>query len=415
MDWTTQTHKISSWKMENMLMNPRLLFLTRSAALSALALPICAADQQSDAVVRTPAYGEHARSAHLERLGKIMKASELLGMEVQNHQNEKLGKIEELGVEVPSGRIVFVVLASGGILGVGETTLVLPPRALRCDAPHKVLRLDADVDRLKASPTADLARWDEALQPARVVEAYRYYSQEPYFKPGYQAAEAKPRFSQLGYVQKASKVVGAAVKNRADEKVGKVENLMVDLEGGRILHVILSTEGFLGVGDELHALPPGALQYDTTRECFEINASREDLASGPRFKTGEWPDFNDSAYSSGVYRAYRVEPYFSANPNADNTARNARDQAEGGLTAIDQGSSNADVEMTRGIRKEIVSNKSFSVNARNVKIITVNGRVTLRGPVETEAEKQALQKIAERAAPAAKVDNQLEVKLLAPR
>jgi osmotically-inducible protein OsmY len=68
------------------------------------------------------------------------------------------------------------------------------------------------------------------------------------------------------------------------------------------------------------------------------------------------------------------------------------------------------VQTTRRIRQEILAKQGLSVNARNVKVMTVNGRVTLRGPVNDDIEKQAIVEIANRIAESANVDNQLEVK-----
>ena len=80
------------------------------------------------------------------------------------------------------------------------------------------------------------------------------------------------------------------------------------------------------------------------------------------------------------------------------------------LTPPDQGSSEGDIETTRQIRREIMNQKDVSVNAKNVKIITANGKVTLRGPVNSEDEKRLVAQIAERIAQRGNVDNQLEVK-----
>jgi len=93
---------------------------------------------------------------------------------------------------------------------------------------------------------------------------------------------------------------------------------------------------------------------------------------------------------------------------ADNTARNVRDRDNRTLTPLDQGNSKADVETTARIRKDILAHKGLSINASNVKIITLDGHVTLRGPVGTAEEKRLIGEIAINIAP--KVENQLEVK-----
>jgi osmotically-inducible protein OsmY len=136
-------------------------------------------------------------------------------------------------------------------------------------------------------------------------------------------------------------------------------------------------------------------------------------SSSPHFKANEWPDFAQPSYAGGVYHAYKVEPYFTtdAATQPDNTARNVRDRKNSTLTPLDQGHSQADRDTTAQIRKEILAGKDLSANAKNVKIITVDGRVTLRGPVKTAEEKRLIGEIAERIAHSENVDNQLEVKL----
>ena len=93
----------------------------------------------------------------------------------------------------------------------------------------------------------------------------------------------------------------------------------------------------------------------------------------------------------------------------DNTAVNTRDTDSSAKTPFDQGQGTADISVTADIRMAIVNKSEMSINARNVKIVTENGRVTLRGPVESQAEKDAIEKIAKDRAGADKVDNYLEV------
>jgi len=182
-----------------------------------------------------------------------------------------------------------------------------------------------------------------------------------------------------------------------------------------LMHAGRVTRGFLGIGDELSAIPPTALRFTTERDTLQLDASKEMLASAPHFKANQWPDLAQPSYASGVYRAYQVEPYFTTDTTTepDNTARNIRDRNNSTLTPLDQGTSKADVATTAQIRKEIIADKNMSLNARNVKIITLDGQVTLRGPVNTAEEKRLIGEIADRIAHSENVANQLEVKFTA--
>jgi hyperosmotically inducible periplasmic protein len=96
---------------------------------------------------------------------------------------------------------------------------------------------------------------------------------------------------------------------------------------------------------------------------------------------------------------------------ADNTKVNQRDRNSTEATADQQKENNSDRELTRQIRRSLVQDKSLSTYAHNVKIVTQNGSVTLKGPVQSEVEKAAIeQKAAEAAGGADKVRSELQVK-----
>jgi hyperosmotically inducible protein len=97
-------------------------------------------------------------------------------------------------------------------------------------------------------------------------------------------------------------------------------------------------------------------------------------------------------------------------PVADNTEKNQRDRSGETKTSGDQSNNPEDVKITAAIRSAVVKDDSLSTTAKNVKIITADGTVTLRGPVQSEAEKAKIAELAQSAAGNAKIDNQLEVK-----
>ena len=97
-------------------------------------------------------------------------------------------------------------------------------------------------------------------------------------------------------------------------------------------------------------------------------------------------------------------------PAADNTKKNERDRSGETETSGDQSNSPEDVKITAAIRRAVVEDDSLSATAKNVKIITADRTVTLRGPVQNEAEKAKIAELAQSAAGNAKIDNQLEVK-----
>ena len=110
-----------------------------------------------------------------------------------------------------------------------------------------------------------------------------------------------------------------------------------------------------------------------------------------------------------IASAFTLSAIAEEKPAADNTAKNERDASGESLTAGDQSNSPEDIKITADIRRAVVAEKSLSMTAKNVKIITANGMVTLRGPVNSAEEKAMIAKLAHSAAGKAKIDNQLEV------
>jgi sporulation protein YlmC with PRC-barrel domain len=457
-------------------MKRKFITIVSAAVASGLAFSTLAQETPSPKTDGLDHTRDRMPQARGSRLNDAAKASDIIGMTVKNSQDQKIGKVEDLAVDVESGRVVLVILSTGGFIGFDETRIAVPPDVLHQDIAGKVLHLDADKANLKGAPKFEASKWDEGTQSNHVAEVYAYYGEQPYFVATHESSGTDnlqregvlplPRnldgtintdggstvekehnaavarnleennntistrnpdgtwshkyypngngtndsWSRLGYVQQASKLMGTTVRNLRDEKLGKVENIVVDLSAGRIVVVIISTGGFLGMGDELSAVPPTELRLSAQHEILQLDASKETLAGSPHFKAGEWPDFNQPGYDGGVYSAYKVEPYFTT--DADSTRRNVRDREERPLTPLDQGHSTADLNITAQIRKEIIADKRMSINARNVKIITLDGRVTLRGLVNTADEKRLIGEIANRNASLGNVDNQLSVKLV---
>src|ERR1051325_9892939 len=161
-------------------MKRNILILGASAAsvLPFSALP------ESPAFPKTDAFQsvyQHIGPVRTARLNSAMKATEIVGMDVRNIHNEKLAKVQDLGIDVEAGRLVHVVLSMGGVLKVGNTLTAVPPGALHHDIMRKVIRLEVDKDKLRTAPRFEMSRWAENSRAPYVAATYSHYGQKPYF------------------------------------------------------------------------------------------------------------------------------------------------------------------------------------------------------------------------------------------
>jgi hyperosmotically inducible periplasmic protein len=96
-------------------------------------------------------------------------------------------------------------------------------------------------------------------------------------------------------------------------------------------------------------------------------------------------------------------------PAPDNSKLNARDRKPSQVTADQQKNNRSDLEITKAIRKALMADKSLSTYAHNVKIVTRDGKVTLKGPVRSEDEKRIVEAKAADVAGATNITNQVSV------
>ncbi len=105
-------------------------------------------------------------------------------------------------------------------------------------------------------------------------------------------------------------VLGDTVVNRAGENLGKIEELMLDLEKGRVAYAVLSLGGFLGMGEKLFAVPFEALKLDASREHFTLDADKDKLKNAPSFDRNHPPQTSDRTWGAEVYKFYGYKPYW---------------------------------------------------------------------------------------------------------
>lgn len=115
-------------------------------------------------------------------------------------------------------------------------------------------------------------------------------------------------------VMGADTLIGNDVYNHAEENLGEVREIMLDVATGRIAYAVLSSGGLFGLGDKLFAVPWNAMKLDTDNKRFVLDIDKEMLKSAPGFDKDAWPRFADSRWATDLHNFYRAEPYWSDRP-----------------------------------------------------------------------------------------------------
>jgi sporulation protein YlmC with PRC-barrel domain len=121
-------------------------------------------------------------------------------------------------------------------------------------------------------------------------------------------------------IVKSADVIGKTVVNERDERLGKIEDLAIDPQQGRVGYAVLSFGGFLGAGDKLFAVPWPVLRPHTADQ-YVINVSKERLENAPGFAKSAWPDMHDLKWNETLHGYYQQPYYWDDDRRSESTRR----------------------------------------------------------------------------------------------
>ncbi|MBL6456087.1 PRC-barrel domain-containing protein [Belnapia sp. T6] len=112
----------------------------------------------------------------------------------------------------------------------------------------------------------------------------------------------------------AAKVGGTPVYNRHAERLGTVEDVMLDKQSGRVAYAVMSFGGFLGIGERYHPLPWSKLRYDVDLGGYVVDLDRDQLQGAPSYASSEEIDWTDRQWGQRVSDYYGVSPHWAQVP-----------------------------------------------------------------------------------------------------
>jgi len=106
----------------------------------------------------------------------------------------------------------------------------------------------------------------------------------------------------------ADTLIGDSVVNGADEDLGDIKEIMLDMQTGQVAYAVLSFGGFLGMGDKLFAVPWQALHLDTVNKRFVLDIDKDRMQNAPGFDKDAWPDMADARWAQHIHSFYGTDP-----------------------------------------------------------------------------------------------------------
>jgi len=280
-----------------------LLGLTTAISFAAVTIPVRADDKDKD---RGTSSQRTTRAMSDKTLGEVERANKLIGKEVRGSDNQKFGKIENFVIDLETGRVLYAIVGSGGVLGAGEKKYAVPPGAFTETQGNNV-HVNFDKAKFNGAPefTKDIDKDTELGKAAFVSKVYEFFGQPAWWQRSGPASEGE-----FHNVHKASDMIGMKIQNASNQDIGKVDNVIIDLPAGRVVYVILSPDRSFNLGNNLYALPPNALTLSSDRKNLVSDLSQEKLSGAPHFARDNWPNLSNPSWASQVYQYYGKQAYF---------------------------------------------------------------------------------------------------------
>jgi sporulation protein YlmC with PRC-barrel domain len=245
-------------------------------------------------------------------VGQVAPAKKVYGHQILSADNQKVGNLNNLVVDLESGRILYGVVADGG------KRVAVPPEIFTQTAPsNNYLRVNVPKQKIDGAPQfGPVDKSDQWGSAAFVSQVYSYFGQSPWWQ-GSTAANV----GSFHNVHKVNQVVGMKVENVNNQNIGTIDDVAVDLSDGRLVVLTLAPASSLNLGNNIYPLPPQAFTLSQDKKNLVSGIETTKLASAPHFAKGNWPNFSDPNYVAQIYQYYGKQPWSSTGTAAQPTGR----------------------------------------------------------------------------------------------
>lgn len=243
---------------------------------------------------------DRAATKQLEHARELVQASKVIGVDLFDSKNHKVGEVKDLAINLNNGRIGYVVASVGEL--TDKKLVAMPPEALRVFRNNDEVKLDVTQQLVRQLPALPEDNWLTAVKPNMVEQMYQAMRLE-------QTAHA--RLDAQGTYVKASELLGGeVVMTRQDDKPN-IKDLAIDLQDGYAPYVIVSVGGIAGIGDRLVAVPTSAFTRGKDSDELQLSVSEAQLKSAPELDQRNWiRTLANRDFGARLYSSYGATPYW---------------------------------------------------------------------------------------------------------
>jgi sporulation protein YlmC with PRC-barrel domain len=231
-----------------------------------------------------------------------------LTYQVRSQAGQRLGKLDNLLVNMADGEVPYVLVSSSASAQTNDRLFPIPATSLQLDAGQQGFLLDADAAYLDQAPSIgrqDVASGAWIPVPEEILPFWgssnlqtRSGSQPALSGTPQGMVAATPGMGREPLVL-ASQALGVEVYSGQNDKLGEIQDMIVDFANGQVSYAVTALGGVLSSSKKLVPVPISAMQYDAAKRAFVLGGSSDTLTKAPGFAQDQWPDMTQLNWDQG--------------------------------------------------------------------------------------------------------------------
>ncbi len=236
---------------------------------------------------------ENARaavSANSITQAHAMRASKIIGANVENANGDNIGEIKDMMVDARNERVRYVVLSHGGVLGIGDKLFAYPMSMVETGGKNgDKLVMNVNKEKLDKAPGFDKNKWPDFADSKYTGQIDQYYG-----------ASSRHDGEQAGKLVRASDLIGKDFDDANGKEAGEIKDLIVDSNTGSIEYAVVDFDDSWAkkTDGKLVAIPLSDLSVSGEKnDKLAIRTSPDRIDMSHAFASNQWPDFSDPAWA----------------------------------------------------------------------------------------------------------------------
>ncbi|MDB6028683.1 MAG: PRC-barrel domain protein [Verrucomicrobiales bacterium] len=352
--------------------------------------------------------------------GTTIKGSDLMGMNIRNEQGEKIGEVKDVVLDLKSGRVAYTVVSAGGIAGIGDKWLAVPPTVFTRTGTDRALTWNIEKEKLQTAPTIDKRNWNAALQQEYIGTVYNFYGVQGYNQDSdlnEPAGSQKKHDSQFDSEKQEKQDQDKKDQSRNDSSSSDLQGQSAgaSTQSSEQSEALKSQpEKSASSSADISKEAAGAQSSSSSSSSAQPQSSSSSSSAQPESSASSSADVNapagaaSSSSSASPSKTYTTDA--QGQQSSSSSSQSSVSEPAGAATSSTEPSSDtASGSLVSKVQMALKNDASLSGSAQDVRFAMQEDKLVIKGTVKSQDEKNRILEKVKASAGSTQIDDQLKV------